>query len=86
MLRYLFEETTDKCGAFALKKEKENVARYATHEFYKLKTETIHSKGTHIGNNNYSTEFSNDIQRRIKKLKLKILRKALKAYEKQYNA
>jgi len=44
-----------------------------------LKSDTLQTDITNIGTNDYSSEHNNDIERRISRLKLKILRRALKA-------
>jgi len=44
-----------------------------------LKSDTLQTDSTKIGTNDDSSEHNNDIERRISRLKLKILRRALKA-------
>ena len=79
ILKHLFIETSDKCSAGELEKSREHSAMYVSHEYNKLKSDTLHTDITNIGTNDYSSEYNNDIDRRISRLKLKILRRALKA-------
>jgi hypothetical protein len=79
ILKHLFIETSDKCSVGELEKSREHSARYVPHEYNKLKNKTLHTDITNIGTNDYSSEYNNDIDRRISRLKLKILRRALKA-------
>ena len=52
---------------------------YVSREYKQLKNDTLHTDITNIRTNDYSSEYNNDIERRISRLKLKILRRALKA-------
>ena len=79
ILKHLFIETSDKCSAGELEKSREHSAMYVSREYKQLKNDTLHTDITNIGTNDYSSEYNNDIDRRISRLKLKILRRALKA-------
>ena len=79
ILKHLFIETSDKCSAGELEKSRERSAMYVSREYNKLKSDTLDNDITNIGTNDYSSEYNNDIDRRISRLKLKILRRALKA-------
>ena len=79
ILKHLFIETSDKCSAGELEKSREHSAMYVSREYKQLKNDTLHTDITNIRTNDYSSEYNNDIERRISRLKLKILRRALKA-------
>ena len=77
IFRHMFDETTDKCSASALRESREHAARYTTHEYNKLGNDTLDLETTNIGNDNYGTELNDDTKRRIGRLKMKLLRRAL---------
>jgi len=86
ILKHMFIETTESCTAKRLDKSREHAARYVTHEYDKLKNETLNLETTNIGKNNTTYEFNDDIKRRIGRLKMKILRKALSKQTRQIKA
>lgn len=81
VMRYYFDETTNHSQAVALKREAKHAARYVTHEYAQLGTDTIDLATTHINNDTQELTLTDAVARRISRLKLKILRKALTQLE-----
>lgn len=77
ILQHCFAETTKKCRAVALHKHLQHSARYITHEYSQQQNNTIELQLTNMNAAEEKSEFAEVIEKRIRKLKKKILEKKL---------
>ena len=77
ILQHCFDETTTNCRAEALRQHLQHSARYVTHEYAQQRNDTIELQLTNMNAVEEKTEFAEVIEKRIKKLKKKIVEKKL---------